>query len=95
MSPDDINWIFVKPKDFRREVLKLPKQIRPKLTALMWQLSLSENPNELGQKKTTRFGVYYYAWLDETYRLSYHAIPSRKEIVIYRVGDHKFVQGKG
>jgi mRNA-degrading endonuclease RelE of RelBE toxin-antitoxin system len=88
----DWEWIFVKPKDFREQVLRLPPPVRRNLTSTMTLLSESPNPLVYGRKKTTKYGEFYALKLDNTYRLSY-TVQSFKEkkIVIYRVGDHNFV----
>lgn len=95
MSRNPKKWEFKKPRDFREQVLNLPKEVRPRLTEIMTLLSGSDNPLRLGKKKITERGTFYTLWLNTTYRLSYD-IPdfNNKIIEIYRVGDHYFVYGK-
>lgn len=87
-------WQFEKPKDFRDQVLDLPKDVRPRLTEIMTLLSESENPRVLGKKKNTKRGEFYTIRLNDTYRLSYGLDMKNKKINIYRVGDHWYVYGK-
>ena len=94
MSRDTEKWDFIKPKDFRKQVLKLPRSVRPKLTQAMTELSSAYNPNILGNKKKTKYGEYYTIRLSESHRLAYAANVETHEIEIYRVGDHKRVYGK-
>jgi hypothetical protein len=62
----------------------------------MTLLSESDNPLALGKKKITKRGEIYAIRLSDYYRLSYYILhPETRKINIYRVGDHKFVQGKG
>jgi hypothetical protein len=62
----------------------------------MTLLSEARNPLSLGEKKITKYGVIYAIWLNDYYRLSNNILyPGKKVITIFRVGDHKFVQGKG
>ena len=96
MSRNPKKWDFDKPKDFREQVLKLPKEVRPRLTEVMTLLSESDNPLALGKRKITKRGEIYAIRLNDYYRLSYYILhPETRKINIYRVGDHKFVQGKG
>jgi mRNA-degrading endonuclease RelE of RelBE toxin-antitoxin system len=94
MSHDVERWDFEKPRDFRKQVLKLPQSIRPKLTQVMTDLSNSPNPNILGHKKRTKYGEYYTIRLSDSHRLAYAANHTTHKIEIYRVGDHKDVYGK-
>jgi mRNA-degrading endonuclease RelE of RelBE toxin-antitoxin system len=96
MNHNPKKWEFDKPKDFKEQVLALPKEIRPKLTEVMDLLSKSDNPLALGKKKKTKLGEIYAIRLSDYYRLSYDILdPKTRKINIFRVGDHKFVQGKG
>jgi mRNA-degrading endonuclease RelE of RelBE toxin-antitoxin system len=94
MSHDAEIWDFEKPKDFRKQVLKLPQSVRPKLTQVMTELSSAYNPNILGDKKKTKYGEYYTIRLSDSHRIAYAANHTTRKIVIYRVGDHKEVYGK-
>lgn len=40
MNHDGPRWDFQKPKDFQKQILKLPQSIRPKLTQVMTELSV-------------------------------------------------------
>lgn len=81
-------WIFNKPKDFRKQVVDLPSNLRPILTNIMTQLSESTNPNFLGKKKNSKHGVYYAIRLNDSYRLAYYTNFQAHEIVIIKVGSH-------
>jgi mRNA-degrading endonuclease RelE of RelBE toxin-antitoxin system len=95
MSRNPRKWDFEKPKDFKAQYLALPKEIRPRLAEVMTLLSESDNPLTLGKKKKTRRGELYAIRLSDYYRLSYYIQhPEKRKINIYRVGDHKYVQGK-
>ena len=59
MNHNPKKWDFDKPKDFREQVLKLPKEVRPRLTEVMTLLSESDNPLALGKKKITKRGEIY------------------------------------
>jgi mRNA-degrading endonuclease RelE of RelBE toxin-antitoxin system len=94
MNRNPKKWEFVKPKDFRDQVLGLLKSIRPRLTEIMTLLSESNNPLGLGKRKLTKYGEFYTIKLNDSYRLSYDLDPKDRKIIIYRVGDHNFVYRK-
>lgn len=88
-------WRFLKPKDFKDQVLKIPQTVRPRVTEVMTLLSESTNPLALGEKKNTKYGVFYTIKLNDSYRLAYNIMDSEIKIIqIIRVGDHRFVYGK-
>ena len=87
-------WDFDKPKEFRNQVLALPKSIRPKLTEVMTELSRAIHPNTLGTKKMTKYGEFYTIKLSDSHRLAYKANYKTRRIEVYRVGGHKEVYGK-
>lgn len=92
MSHD--RWHFNKPKEFRDQAQALPKSLRPRLTEVMTELSTTPNPNSLGKKKHTKYGVCYTVRLNDSYRLAYISHHATHRIEIIRVGDHKDVYGK-
>ena len=94
MNHDGPRWDFQKPKDFRKQILKLPQSIRPKLTQVITELSNSHKPNQLGNKKKAKYGVYYTIRLSESYRIAYASSQVTRRIEIYRVGDHEQVHNK-
>ncbi len=95
MSHNPKKWQFEKPKDFKEQVLDLPKEVRPRLTEVMTLLSESNNPLIEGKKKATRNGEFYTIRLNDTYRLAYDVPdPKNKTIRIIRVGSHNFTYGK-
>jgi hypothetical protein len=54
MSHNTKRWQFEKSKDFKEQVLNLPKKVKPQLTEVMTLLNQSDNPPSLGKKKTTK-----------------------------------------
>lgn len=94
MSHNPKKWDFTKPVDFRNQVLKLPQDLRPKLTEIMTQLSESDNPIASHKKKITPRGAFYTEWLNDVYRLAFTVDFKNRRIIIIRVGDHPFVYGK-
>jgi mRNA-degrading endonuclease RelE of RelBE toxin-antitoxin system len=94
MNHDGPRWDFQKPKDFQEQILKLPQSIRSKLTQVMTELSNSHKPNQLGNKKKAKYGVYYTIRLSESYRIAYASSQVTRRIEIYRVGDHEQVHNK-
>ena len=86
--PEPIQWIFNKPKDFRKQVSDLPHNLRPILTNIMYQLSESKNPNILGKQKNTKYGTYHTIRLNDSYRLAYNTNFKTHEIEIIKVGPH-------
>jgi mRNA-degrading endonuclease RelE of RelBE toxin-antitoxin system len=54
----------------------------------MYELSESKNPNFLGKKKDTKYGMYHTIRLNDSYRLAYNTNFKTHEIVIIRVGTH-------
>jgi mRNA-degrading endonuclease RelE of RelBE toxin-antitoxin system len=89
MNHDTPKWSFQRPKDFERQVLNLPQSIRSKLSQVMIQLSTSYNPNQLGNKKKTKYGVYYTIRLSDDCRIAYAASQATRRTEIYRVSEHK------
>lgn len=95
MSRKPTKWQFQKPIDFKEQVLALPKPVRSKLTWVMTLLSESINPIGFGEKKYTKYGIFYTIRLNDSYRLAYDIVDYENRIIrIYRVGDHRFVYGK-
>ncbi|MDN5866858.1 MAG: hypothetical protein L0H55_05595 [Candidatus Nitrosocosmicus sp.] len=88
-------WQFQKPKDFTKQVLALPKPVRHNLTRAMTLLAECPIPLIYGEKKITKYGVFYAMQLSSSHRLAFDILDNEKKILrIIRVGDHRFVYGK-
>lgn len=92
MSEGKRNWKLKEPKDWEKQLDRLPYHIERKLLAVLADLSTLEDPITFGVfEKNLKYGSAYVLRLDKSYRLSYQIDFEEHAIILYRVGNHKTV----